>query len=415
MTEELNPLRIVAGQIKDACQQLGLSESVYEILKEPQQFYDVSIPVRMDDGSVKTFKGYRSQHNNALGQYKGGLRFHPDVYPDEVKALSTWMTIKCAIVNVPYGGGKGAVAVDPRDLSEGELERLSRGFIRAIGHVIGPEVDIPAPDVNTNPQIMAWMADEFSKMRGYAALGVVTGKPVGFGGSLGRSTATSRGVSVCVEEAAKRIDLDLEDATVAIQGYGNVGSYSGVYMQELGAKLVAVTDMYGGVYNADGIDAMGLVKHVEETGSVVDFPGTESFSNEDLFSIEVDILIPAALENVITSENAKDVKARIIAEGANGPTTPEADRILAEQGTLVIPDILANAGGVTVSYFEWVQNNYGYYWTAEEVDEKLRLLMVQAFANIYDMHEEQGVKMRDAAYLFAIRRIAEAMEMRGWV
>ncbi|MFW5897242.1 MAG: Glu/Leu/Phe/Val dehydrogenase dimerization domain-containing protein [Bacillota bacterium] len=212
MTEELNPLRIVAGQIKDACEQLGLSESVYEILKEPQQFYDVSIPVRMDDGSVKTFKGYRSQHNNALGQYKGGLRFHPDVYPDEVKALSTWMTIKCAIVNVPYGGGKGAVAVDPRDLSEGELERLSRGFIRAIGHVIGPEVDIPAPDVNTNPQIMAWMADEFSKMRGYPALGVVTGKPVGFGGSLGRSTATSRGVAVCIEEAAKRIGLDLEGA-----------------------------------------------------------------------------------------------------------------------------------------------------------------------------------------------------------
>ncbi len=415
MTEELNPLRIVAGQIKDACEQLGLSESVYEILKEPQQFYDVSIPVRMDDGSVRTFKGYRSQHNNALGQYKGGLRFHPDVYPDEVKALSTWMNIKCAIVNVPYGGGKGAVAVDPRDLSKGELERLSRGFIRAIGHVIGPERDIPAPDVNTNPQIMAWMTDEFSKMRGYQALGVVTGKPIMFGGSLGRSTATSRGVVVCVEEAAKRIGLDLDGATVAIQGYGNVGSYSGVFIQELGAKVVAVTDVYGGVQNPDGMDAMALVKHVEETGSVVDFPGSQPISNEDLLTMDVDVLIPAALENVITSQNANQVKAKIISEGANGPTTPEADRILAEKGTLVIPDILANAGGVTVSYFEWVQNNYGYYWTADEVDEKLRMLMVQAFANIYDMHEEQGVKMRDAAYLAAIKRIAEAMELRGWV
>ncbi len=415
MSEELNPLRIVAGQIKDACEQLGLSNSVYEILKEPQQFYDVSIPVRMDDGSVKTFKGYRAQHNNALGQYKGGIRFHPDVYPDEVKALSTWMTIKCAIVNVPYGGGKGAVAVDPRELSQGEVERLARGFIQALGHVIGPEKDIPAPDVNTNPQIMAWMTDEFSKMRGYPALGVVTGKPVGFGGSVGRSTATSRGVVVCVEEAAKRIGLDLNGATVAVQGYGNVGSYSGVYMQELGAKVVAVTDVYGGVQNPDGMDAMELVKHVEETGSVVDFPGSEPINNEELLTMEVDVLIPAALENVITSSNAQDVKAKIISEGANGPTTPEADRILAENGCLVIPDILANAGGVTVSYFEWVQNNYGYYWTAEEVDERLRLLMVQAFDNIYQMHQEQNVKMRDAAYLAAIKNIADAMELRGWV
>ncbi len=415
MTEELNPLKIVAKQMKEACDELDLNPGVYEILKEPQQFIEVSFPVLMDDGYVKTFKGFRAQHNNALGPYKGGIRFHPDVYGDEVKALSTWMTVKCAIMKVPYGGGKGGVVVDPRELSQGELQRLTRSFIEQIAPMIGPEKDIPAPDVNTNAQVMAWMTDEFSRLRGYPALGVVTGKPLNYGGALGRNEATSRGCVFTAVEGANKIGLDLEGATVAIQGFGNVGSHAGIIIEELGAKVIAISDVYGGIYNPDGLSAKKVAEQVEETGSVVDFPGSEPINNDDLLELECDILIPAAIENQLTSKNADRIKTKIVVEGANGPTTPEADRILTEKGVLVIPDILANAGGVTVSYFEWVQNNYGFYWTEEETNERLRDMMIDAFNDVYDMHEEKQIRMRDAAYLVAIQRIADAMEIRGWL
>ncbi len=415
MSEELNPMQIVIGQIKDACDQLGLDPAVHEILRKPQQFYEVSIPVTMDDGSIHNFTGYRSQHNNALGPYKGGMRFHPQVYPDEVKALSVWMTIKCAVVNIPFGGGKGGIKVDPQTLSPTEVERLSRGFVQKVAHIIGPNIDSPAPDVHTNEQIMAWMADEYSRIMGVPALGVVTGKPVCFGGCSARTAATAGGVVVAVQEAAKRIGFDLDGATVAIQGYGNVGSHSGIFMEEIGAKIIAVTDDCGGIQNPAGIDAVALAQHVKCTGTVVDFPDSEPITNEELFAMDCDILIPAALENQITSQNAGQIKARIVAEGANGPTTPEANAILADKGVLNIPDILANAGGVIVSYCEWVQNNSGSWWEEEEINDRLRRKMVQAFDNIYTMHQRLNVTMRDAAYLAAVQRISDAMQVRGWL
>ncbi|MFO8060158.1 MAG: Glu/Leu/Phe/Val dehydrogenase [Bacillota bacterium] len=417
MSEELNPMQIVVGQIKDACDQLGLDPAVYEILRKPQQFYEVSIPVIMDDGTIHNFTGYRSQHNNALGPYKGGLRFHPEVFPDEVKALSMWMTIKCAVVNVPYGGGKGGIEVDPHTLSPTELERLSRGFIQKVARIIGPDIDSPAPDVYTNSQIMAWMADEYGKLMGHPALGVVTGKPLNFGGAVGRDAATARGCIYCIEEAARRKGIGIAGATVAIQGYGNAGSFAARLMEEVGARVVAVSDSKGAIFNPEGLPSAGVAefKANSENRSVVGFPGAEQMTNQELLQMEVDILIPAAMENVLTSENAAGVKARIIGEAANGPTTPEADRIMWENGVFVIPDILANAGGVTVSYFEWVQNNYGYYWEEEETNQRLRKKMIEAFDYIHAMHEQQNVKMRDAAYLAAVQRIADAMKVRGWL
>lgn len=417
MTEELNPLNIVVGQIKDACEQLDLEPAVFEILKQPQQFMEVSIPVKMDDGTVKSFTGYRSQHNNALGPYKGGLRFHPEVYADEVKALSMWMTIKCAVVGVPYGGGKGGICVDPHELSDAEIQRLSREFIRRISPIVGPEKDVPAPDVYTNPQIMSWMADEFSKLRGYPNPGVVTGKPVNVGGSEGRNEATARGVVFTIVEAARRVGIDIEGATVAIQGYGNAGSFVALLLKDLGAKIVAVSDSKGAIYNADGLPPQEVAdfKAKSEKRTVGGFPGAQEMTNEDLLALDCDILVPAALENVITAENAGNVKATMVGEAANGPTTPKADEILFENGVFVLPDILANAGGVTVSYFEWIQNNYGYYWTEEVVNERLQEKMIQAFNDIYDMHQQQDVKMRDAAYLVAVKRVADAMGVRGWL
>ncbi len=417
MSEELNPMQIVVGQIKDACDQLGLDPAVYEILRKPQQFYEVSIPVTMDDGSLRNYSGYRSQHNNALGPYKGGLRFHPEVFADEVKALSMWMTIKCAVVNVPYGGAKGGVKVDPHTLSQTELERLSRGFIQKVARVIGPQIDSPAPDVYTNSQIMAWMADEFGKIMGYPALGVVTGKPLNFGGAVGRDAATARGTVYTIVEAAKRLGIDIVGATVAIQGCGNAGSFAGFLMEELGAKVVAFSDSKGGICNLDGLCPKSVTEFKAscELRSVVRYPEADRISNEELLQMDVDILIPAAMENVLTSANAGGVKARIVGEAANGPTTPGADRIMWDNGVFVIPDILANAGGVTVSYFEWVQNNYGYYWEEEETNERLRLKMVDAFDYIYMMHLKQNVKMRDAAYLAAVQRISDAMQVRGWL
>jgi len=413
--ETLNPLAIAQRQVKNACDLLGLDKSVYELLKEPMRVLEVSIPVQMDDGSIRVFKGYRAQHNDAIGPTKGGIRFHPDVTLDEVKALSTWMTFKCGVVGIPYGGAKGGVVVNPKELSNDELQRLSRGYIRAIMSIIGPYKDIPAPDVNTNMQIMSWMIDEYSKIVGYNSPGVITGKPIILGGSQGRTAATGYGVALMAREAVKRLHLDFKNSTVAVQGFGNVGSFTALNFHKLGAKVIAISDVYGGIYNKNGIDVEKLITHVNKTGTVCDFEGTTSISNDDLLQADVDILALAALENQITSVNADAVKAKIICEGANGPTTPDADKILFEKGILVVPDILANSGGVTVSYFEWVQNLMNYYWTEKEVEEKQEVLMVNAFNAIEKLASQYKTDMRTAAYMISIKRVYEAMKLRGWV
>lgn len=416
MTEAtLNPFQIVQRQIKDAVGALGLEQSAYEILKQPQRIIEVAVPVKMDDGSVKVFMGWRSQHNDACGPAKGGLRFHPDVDMDEVRALSMWMTFKCATLGLPYGGGKGGIRVNPKELSEGEKERLSRGFVQAVAPLIGPERDIPAPDVYTNPQVMAWMTDEYSKLRGYWTPGVFTGKPPIVGGSLGRNEATGRGCVFCVREAARKLGLELKGATVVIQGFGNASTVAARLLHGMGAKIIAVSDSQGAIYSAAGFDPVAVMQHKDKTGSVANFPGTKPVTNKEFFELECDVLIPGALENQITVANAPGIRAKIIGEAANGPTTPEADAILYQQGVLVIPDILASAGGVTVSYFEWVQNLHGAIWSEEEVNTRLEQMMVRAFNEVYAMYRTQKVKMRDAAYLVAVKRVADAMRWRGWL
>ena len=411
--ESLNPFEIAQRQVKNACDKLGTDPAVYEILKNPMRVMELSFPVKMDDGTIRTFTGYRSQHNNACGPYKGGLRFHPDVNLDEVKALSTWMTFKCSVTGIPYGGGKGGLAIDPKDFSTGELERISRGFAAALAPFIGEKVDIPAPDVNTNGQIMAWMVDEYEKVTGNFAPGVLTGKPVDFFGSLARTEATGYGVAIMAREAAAKKGMDLKTATVAVQGYGNVGSYAALYISQMGAKVVAVSDSSCMLYDENGIDIPALDEYVKANKHLKGFGCTEMDRGE-LLTQNVDILMPCALENQITSENAKDIKAKIISEGANGPTTPEADEILKGNGILVIPDILANSGGVTVSYFEWVQNLMRYTWSFEEVQSKQDVLMIKAFEDIWTLMHEHDVDMRTAAYMMSIKRIATAMKYRGW-
>jgi len=409
---------IAKERIKRGVEQLGLPLSVYERLKAPDRLVEAAIPLEMDDGSIKTFLAYRSQHNNVMGPYKGGIRFHPEVDGDEVIALSIWMTFKCAVVRVPFGGGKGAVACDPRQMSRKELERLSRQYIRAMALVLGPEKDIPAPDVNTNAQVMAWMADEYCQIKQYNDFGVITGKPLDMGGSVGRETATSRGVVHATVEAAKVMGIPLKGATFAVQGYGNVGFYAAKFLVEQGCKLVAVTDSRGGVFNPEGLEPDVLLEHKRQTGSVKDFPGCEAINSKEIFAVDCDIIIPAALENQITHEVAQTVKAKIIVEGANGPTTPEADEILKEKKVLVVPDILANSGGVIVSYFEWVQNNYRYYWPEQEIERSLQQKVVEAFTYLYDYqcnHCSNGVTMREAAFMYALQRLAEAMKIRGWI
>ncbi|MGB9867293.1 MAG: Glu/Leu/Phe/Val family dehydrogenase [Bacillota bacterium] len=411
----LNPFEIVQRQVFEACQALGAEPAVYEILKQPQRVLEVAIPVKMDDGTVQTFIGYRSQHNDALGPTKGGIRFHPGVYMDEVKALSMWMTFKCAVLGLPYGGAKGAVRCDPKSMSPGEIERLSRGYIRAISQIIGPEKDIPAPDVYTNPQIMAWMMDEFSKLYQKNVFGVITGKPLIVGGSAGRNSATARGCVFTVVRAAQRLGIDLKGARVVVQGFGNAGSFAAQLMAEVGAKVIAVNDSKGAAVNPNGLDPVALAEHKRRTGTVKGFPGSRDASNDEILTMDCDILIPAALENQITSKNAAEVKARIVGEAANGPTTPEADEILHRKGVLVIPDILCNAGGVTVSYFEWVQNLMNFYWTEDEVNARLERMMIDAFDAVHDMHKSKNVTMRQAAYMRAVARVAEAMKVRGWL
>jgi len=416
MSEQtMNPFLICQGQIKEACDQLGLEPSAYELLKQPKRIIEVSVPVKMDDGTIKVFTGWRSQHNDANGPCKGGLRFHPGCYADEVRALSMWMTFKCATLGLPYGGGKGAVKCNPKEMSQGEIERLSRGFIEGIAPIIDDDIDIPAPDVYTNAQIMAWMVDEYSKLRGRNKFGIVTGKPIILGGSLGRNEATARGCVVVAVEACAKLGIELTQATASIQGYGNAGSIAATLLSERGVKIVCVEDSRGCVYNADGIDPHAVALHKTKTGSVLDFPGAQNMPTGASLTVACDILIPAALENSITLANVHDVKAKIISEAANGPTTPEADEILYKKDVFVIPDILASAGGVTVSYFEWVQNLMNYYWSEEEVNEKLGFMMVKAFNAVYDMHEKKGVKMRTAAFMHAVNRVASAMRVRGWL
>jgi glutamate dehydrogenase len=411
----LNPFKIVQEQIENVGDVLGLSKDVVEVLKWPKRVLSVSIPVKMDDGTTKVFHGYRSQHNDALGPTKGGIRFHPDVTIDEVMALSMWMTLKCGVVGIPYGGGKGGVACNPKEMSEGEIERVSRGYIDAIWQFIGPEKDVPAPDVYTNPQIMSWMMDEYSKLRGYNAFGVITGKPLLLGGSEGRNMATAMGTLYIIREGVKVLGINLKGAKVSIQGYGNAGYFAAKLLYDDGAKIIAVSDSKGGIYTEEGLNPDKVLEYKKQTGSVVGFPNTKTIGPKDTLTIPCDILVPAALENQITTENVHEVKAKIIAEAANGPTTPEADKVIADKGILMLPDILANAGGVTVSYFEWVQNNYGYYWSEEEVLQRLERIMINSFKSVYDMYKEKKVDMRTAAGAVSIKRVVDAMKLRGWI
>lgn len=420
MSESLNVFEIAQMQIKDACDKLNCMPAVYEILKQPLRVLEVSIPVKMDDGSLKVFKGYRSQHNDVLGPSKGGLRFHPSVTADEAKALSMWMTFKCAVVGLPFGGGKGGVTCNTKELSQRELEQISRGFIRAITPIIGPETDIAAPDVSTNPQVMAWMMDEYSKIRGYNNCGIVTGKPIIVGGSQGRNKATAMGCCIVIREAAAKKGIDIRETRVAIQGYGNAGSNLATILYDMGAKIIAATDLNGGLYNPDGFNPYEVVKHDEtvkykDEASAKANPGTRFISNDELLALECDVLVPAAMENQITEKNAACVRAKIVAEAANGPTTPAANEILRNNNIFVLPDILASAGGVTVSYFEWVQNLQNYYWTEEEIQQRLEHKMITAFHNVCGVSQEFGVDMRSAAYMLGIKQLAEAMELRGWL
>ena len=412
--EELNPFEIAKQQIEKVGKFLKLDPGLLEVLKSPQRELSVNFPVRMDDGKIRVFNGYRVQFNGALGPYKGGIRYHPQVNLDEVRALSCWMTWKTSLMGIPYGGSKGGVVCDPKKMSKAELERMTRRYTTAISTIIGPEQDIPAPDVYTDGQTMAWIMDTYSMNRGYSVPGVVTGKPLSIGGSKGRDEATSRGVVYTTREAAKKIKLNLKGATVAIQGYGNVGWFAAkIFHDEYGCKIVAVSDSRGGIYSEKGFNPVDVKAHKEKTGSVVGFAGTEKISNEKLLELKVDILVPAALENVITAENASRINARIVAEGANGPTTPAADEIMHKKGIIDVPDILANGGGVTVSYFEWVQNLQHFFWTIDEVRQKLDQIITQAFNNVWEVREEHKVDMRTAAYIVAVKRVVEAYRLRG--
>jgi glutamate dehydrogenase (NAD(P)+) len=411
--EELNPFRIAQIQFDMAAEYLKLDLGLRQIMRTPKRVLEVAIPVRMDNGQTKVFTGFRVQHNVARGPAKGGLRYHPNVTLDEVKALAAWMTWKTATVNLPYGGAKGGVICDPKRMSKGELERMTRRYAAEILPIIGPEIDIPAPDVYTDAQTMAWIMDTYAMTVGHASPGVVTGKPVSIGGSEGRNEATGRGVLYVVEEACKVKKIPLRGATVAIQGFGNVGSAVARLFMERKAKIVAISDSRGGVHNPRGIDPLRAMRYKERAGTVVGMPGASRISNDELLLLKCDILVPAALENVITLHNADQIKAKIVAEAANGPTTPHADEILSRKGVFVIPDILANAGGVTVSYFEWAQDLQGFFWQAQEVNSKLEFVMKRAFNDVHESMRKYHVYPRAAAYILAVSRVAEAMQVRG--
>lgn len=418
--ETLNPLESAQAQVKKACDKLGLESYVYEILKEPQRVIELSIPVNMDDGTTRVFKGFRSAHNNAMGPTKGGLRFHPAVTRDEVKALSIWMTFKCSVAGLPYGGGKGGIIVDPEELSERELERLSRGFVDGLYRYLGEKIDIPAPDVNTNGEIMSWMIDEYCKLTGEQTIGVFTGKPLYFWGSEGRNEATGYGVAVAARETLNKLDMDMNKTTFAVQGFGNVGSFSVKNLLRMGGKVIAVAEwskQQGNyvIYNKEGLDYEDLAKYNEENNGLYGYPKAEAISPEEFWALEVDVIVPAALENAITKDVAETLKAKVVIEGANGPVTIEADEVLNNKGVTIVPDIFANSGGVTVSYFEWVQNIYGYYWNEKEVEQKEDETMVKAFNAIWDMKEKHNVPMRDASYMYSVERVYKTMKVRGWV
>jgi glutamate dehydrogenase (NAD(P)+) len=404
---------VAQTQFDAAAEQLGLDPGLRRVLRVPQRELTVHFPVTMDDGHVEVFTGFRIQHNVSRGPAKGGIRYHQDVTRDEVAALAMWMTWKCAVVNIPYGGGKGGVVVDPKKLSMRELEGLTRRFTTEISPLIGPDRDIPAPDVNTNSQVMAWMMDTFSMHRGYTIPGVVTGKPVAIGGSLGRNEATARGAVYTLLQASKALGVPLAGARVAIQGYGNAGSIAAELLSAEGAVIIAVSDSSGGIFNAKGLDPARVGAWKKEHGTVVGFPGADPVSNAQILELDCEILVPAALENQITEHNAPRIKARIVAEAANGPTTPRADQILYDRGVFVIPDILCNAGGVTVSYFEWVQDMQSFFWTEARINENLHEIMDRAFESVYEMSKRHSVHMRTAAYMVAVARVAEATTLRG--
>jgi len=413
---QINPFEIVRKQVDKCSRILKLDQDVTDVLKNPLRELHVSLPVRMDNGAVKVFQGYRVQYNDAKGPTKGGIRFHPDETIDTVRALAAWMTWKCALLDLPLGGGKGGIICNPKELSEGELERLSRAYARAVYQFIGPERDVPAPDVYTTPQIMAWIMDEYSALAGKSQFGVITGKPLALGGSKGRGDATAMGGMYCIREAAKELKIDLSKATIAVQGFGNAGYYAAKLAREMfGSKIIAVCDSQGGCYCKTGIDADEAQKIKTKSTAVCNLKVGDKITSEDILELDVDILIPSAMENVITEKNAADIKAKIVVELANGPTTPEADDILYKKGVHVIPDFLANAGGVTVSYFEMVQNFNMYYWTEKEVYARLDEKMTTAYHSVYDTHKEYKINMRQAAYVRAVERVVEAMKLRGWV
>ena len=410
----LNPFEIALKQLDEAANLINLESGMRDVLANPKRVLTVSLPVKMDNGKIQVFTGFRSQHNDARGPFKGGIRYHPQVTVEEVKALSMWMTWKCAIADIPYGGGKGGIICNPKEMSEIELERLTRRYAYSIADIIGPRTDIPAPDVYTGGKEMAWIMDTYSALKGnFSQPEIITGKPLSIGGSLGRTEATGRGLTFTVREAAKKLAVDLKQATVAIQGFGNAGQYAGQLLEDQGAKIVAVSDTRAAVFNKNGLNVEGLRNHKEKNGSVVGFPEAKAISGEEILETECTILIPAALENQITQKNASRISAKIVAEAANGPTTPQADEILFKNKILLIPDILANGGGVTVSYFEWLQNLRREYWTESDVNERLDKNISKAFADVYNTHEKHGVNMRKASTLLAIEKVAEATRIRG--
>ena len=408
-----NIFNAMLQEFDGAARLLGLDPGIWKILTNPKRQITVSCPIQMDNGQIEVFTGYRVQYNITLGPAKGGIRYHPDVSLDEVTALAAWMTWKCAVAHIPFGGGKGGIICDPTQMSRRELEALTRRYVAEIVDAIGPDKDVPAPDVNTNDQVMAWIMDTYSMHVGYTATAVVTGKPIEMGGSLGRREATGRGVMITTREAAKHLKFDINGATVAVQGFGNVGSVSADLLTKIGAKVVAVTDWKGGVYNKAGLDITKMIDFAKQHKTIDGFPGGEPLENDELFKLDVDVLVPAALENQITMENAPGIKAKVIAEGANGPTTPDAHKHLHDRGVFVIPDILANAGGVTTSYFEWVQDRHGYFWEEEEVNKRLEGKMMEAFDDVLQTSIRYKTDLRTAAYIVAINRVATVTRMRG--
>jgi glutamate dehydrogenase (NAD(P)+) len=412
--QSINPFEVALTQLDETAKMLDLDDGMHQILANPKRVLLVSLPVKMDDGEIRVFAGFRSQHNDARGPYKGGIRYHPRVTIDEVKALSMWMTWKCAIADIPYGGGKGGIICDPKSMSPGELERLTRRYAYAISDIIGPHTDIPAPDVYTGGKEMAWIMDTYSAIKGnFVQPEVITGKPLAIGGSLGRNEATGRGLAITVREAAKRLKIEMKGAKLVVQGFGNAGQFSAQFLEDQGATLIAASDSKGCIMNKKGMSVSDLRKYKEETGTVSDFPNTQRISNEDLLTLDCTILVPAALENQLTNQNAGKVKAKIVAEAANGPTTPDADNILFENKVLLIPDILANGGGVTVSYFEWLQNLRREYWTEQHVNERLDSNITKAFSDVYEIHMKMNLNMRKASMILAVNKVVEAIKIRG--